>query len=53
VTDVSGSAGGLVADASDPADARVRLVQITGMGERELLRTIPLWRPAQARFATA
>jgi hypothetical protein len=27
--------------------------KITGKGERELLRTIPLWRPAQARFATA
>jgi DNA-binding MarR family transcriptional regulator len=46
-------ARGLVADAADPADGRVRLVRITGKGERELLRAIPLWQQAQARFATA
>ena len=46
-------ARGLVGDAPDPADARVRLVRITAKGERDPLRAIPLWRKAQAGFETA
>lgn len=44
---------GLVRNAADAADARVRLVQITEKGQRELAKAIPLWRKAQAEVHAA
>jgi DNA-binding MarR family transcriptional regulator len=40
---------GLVRDSLDPADGRVRLVQLTDKGRRELVKIMPLWRKAQAQ----
>ncbi len=44
---------GLVRDAVDPADGRVRIVEITARGRRDFLKAMPLWREAQARVETA
>src|SRR5271170_1410320 len=40
---------GLVRDCLDPSDGRVRLVQLTEKGRRELVKIMPLWRKAQAQ----
>ena len=40
-------AEGLVRDAADPGDRRVRLVLITAKGRARLTRAVPLWRRAQ------
>jgi DNA-binding MarR family transcriptional regulator len=45
---------GLVRDAVDPSDARVRLVQLTDKGRREFTKiVVPLWREAQAQVVKA
>jgi DNA-binding MarR family transcriptional regulator len=44
---------GLVRSAFDPIDARLRLVEITEKGERELEKAMPLWRQAQEQLQTA
>lgn len=44
---------GLARDVADPSDRRVRLVQITEKGRRELAKVMPLWREAQARVEKA
>lgn len=41
---------GLVADASDPEDRRVRAVLITNAGRRRLKKAAPLWRRAQEQL---
>jgi DNA-binding MarR family transcriptional regulator len=46
-------ANGLVRNLSDPADGRVRKVQITDKGKRTLLGALPLWREAQAQIEKA
>jgi DNA-binding MarR family transcriptional regulator len=46
-------AKGLVRNARDPADGRVRIVQITDVGQRVFLRAVPLWRGAQAQVDNA
>jgi DNA-binding MarR family transcriptional regulator len=43
------AASGLVADALDPSDRRVRAVAITPAGRRRLAAAVPPWRKAQAR----
>ena len=45
------AAKGLVRNAPDSADGRVRVVRITEKGRRALLKAVPLWRSAQARVA--
>ena len=40
---------GLVEDQSDPSDARLRIVQITEKGRRELDDAMPLWRRAHTK----
>jgi len=47
------AAKGLVGNAIDPADGRVRIVRITDKGRRALLKAVPLWRGAQALVDTA
>jgi DNA-binding MarR family transcriptional regulator len=47
------AAKGLVRNAIDPADGRIRIVQITDKGRRALLKAVPLWRGAQALVDTA
>jgi DNA-binding MarR family transcriptional regulator len=41
-------AKGMVKNATDPADARVRIVRITEKGLRTLREALPRWRNAQA-----
>jgi DNA-binding MarR family transcriptional regulator len=43
------AAKGLVRDAPDSADGRVRVVRITEKGRRALLKAVPFWQNAQAR----
>ena len=43
------AAKGLVRNAADSTDGRVRVVRITEKGRRALLKAVPLWRGAQAR----
>ncbi len=43
------AAKGLVKNAPDPADGRVRIVLITDKGRRTLRGALPIWRGAQAR----
>ena len=40
-------AQGLVADAADPDDRRVRALTITGKGRARLRKAVPFWRRAQ------
>ncbi|HLJ70272.1 MAG TPA: MarR family winged helix-turn-helix transcriptional regulator [Roseiarcus sp.] len=40
---------GLIRNVGDPSDRRVRLVQLTDKGRRELAKVMPLWRAAQAQ----
>jgi DNA-binding MarR family transcriptional regulator len=47
------AAKGLVRNAIDPADGRVRIVRITDKGRRALLKAVPFWRGAQAQVDTA
>ena len=47
------AAKGLVRSSADPADRRVRKVQITDKGQRILLGALPLWREAQAQVEKA
>ncbi len=42
-------AKGLVWNAADPADGRVRIVRIAVKGQRALRKAVPLWREAQAQ----
>lgn len=42
-------AKGLVQNAADPADGRVRIVRIAVKGQRALRKAVPLWREAQAQ----
>jgi DNA-binding MarR family transcriptional regulator len=44
---------GLVRDAIDPADRRIRIVRITDKGRRTLEKAVPLWRQAQAQVKRA
>ena len=44
---------GLIADAVDASDRRVRAVIITAKGSAKLRKAIPLWRCAQKRLETA
>jgi DNA-binding MarR family transcriptional regulator len=44
---------GLVRDLSDPSDGRVRIVQITEKGQRELSKAFSLWRQAHAKLEEA
>lgn len=44
---------GLVKDAIDAADRRVRIIRITEKGRRTLERAMPLWRQAQTQVARA
>jgi DNA-binding MarR family transcriptional regulator len=46
-------AKGLVKDRSDPSDARVRIIQITEKGQRELPPAISLWRQAHGKVEQA
>jgi DNA-binding MarR family transcriptional regulator len=46
-------ARGLVKDLSDPSDGRVRIVQITEKGQRELSKAISLWRQAHRKVEEA
>jgi len=46
-------AKGLVRNAPDSDDGRVRVVRITEKGRRALLKAVPLWRAAQARVDKA
>ena len=41
-------AKGMVKNATDPADGRVRIVQVTEKGLRTLREALPRWRDAQA-----
>lgn len=41
---------GLVADAHDPSDARVRAIRITARGRAQLSKAIPHWRRAEAKI---
>jgi DNA-binding MarR family transcriptional regulator len=43
------AAKGLVRNAPDSADGRVRIVRITDKGKRVLLKAVQLWRGAQAQ----
>jgi len=44
---------GLVKDAIDAADRRVRIIRITEKGRRTLERAVPFWRQAQAQVERA
>ena len=44
---------GLIANASDPEDRRVRAVLITEQGVARLSQAVPLWRKAQAQIDEA
>jgi DNA-binding MarR family transcriptional regulator len=44
---------GLVKEAIDAADRRVRIIRITEKGRRAMERAMPLWRQAQAQVACA
>ena len=44
---------GLVRNAPDSADGRVRVVRITEKGRRALLKAVPCWQDAQARVDKA
>lgn len=44
---------GLVADARDPSDARVRAVRITARGRAQLSKAIPHWRRAEAKIRSS
>jgi DNA-binding MarR family transcriptional regulator len=44
---------GLVRNAIDSSDGRVRLVRITDEGQRALAKAIPLWRQAKAKVEHA
>jgi DNA-binding MarR family transcriptional regulator len=44
---------GLVRSAFDPADARLRLLEITQKGQRELGKAMPLWHQAQDQLQAA
>ena len=46
-------AQGLVADATDPADRRVRAVLLTGKGRAKLRKAVPHWRRAQTQVQAA
>jgi len=46
-------ANGLLRNAPDPTDGRVRKVQITDKGQRTLFGALPLWREAQAQVEKA
>lgn len=46
-------ARGLVRDVADAHDKRVRIIQITDKGRRELRKAFALWQEAQARAAEA
>jgi DNA-binding MarR family transcriptional regulator len=46
-------AKGMVRNANDPADARVRIVRITDKGLRTLREALPRWRNAQAEIEKA
>src|SRR5271169_552259 len=41
---------GLARDCLDPGDARVRVIQLTERGRREIVKALPLWRQAQGRL---
>ena len=43
------AAKGLVRNAPDSADGRVRVVRITEKGRRALLKAVPFWQSAQTR----
>jgi DNA-binding MarR family transcriptional regulator len=43
----------LVRSTPDPADGRVRVVRITGKGQRSLLKAAPLWQQAQRQVEEA
>jgi DNA-binding MarR family transcriptional regulator len=47
------SVRGLVADADDPTDRRVRAVRITAKGRAQLSKAIPHWRRAEAQIRNA
>jgi DNA-binding MarR family transcriptional regulator len=44
---------GLVKDATDSTDRRVRIIRITEKGRRTVERAMPFWRQAQAQVARA
>ena len=44
---------GLVKDAIDATDRRVRIIRITEKGRRTLEKAVPLWRQAQAQVERA
>jgi DNA-binding MarR family transcriptional regulator len=44
---------GLVTDADDPTDRRIRAVRITAKGRARLSRAIPHWRRAEAQVRNA
>jgi DNA-binding MarR family transcriptional regulator len=44
---------GLVRDSLESSDGRVRLVQLTDKGRREIAKAMPLWREAQAQVEKA
>ena len=46
-------AKGMVKNATDPADGRVRIVQVTEKGLRTLREALPRWRDAQADIEKA
>jgi len=46
-------AQGLVADAADPADRRVRAVVLTRKGRAKLRKALPFWRRAQTQIEEA
>jgi DNA-binding MarR family transcriptional regulator len=46
-------AKGMVNNATDPADGRVRIVRITEKGSRALRQALPRWRQAQAEVEKA
>ena len=46
-------AQGLVADATDPVDRRVRAVLLTGKGRGKLRKAVPCWRRAQTQVQEA
>jgi len=46
-------AQGLVADAIDASDRRVRALTITGKGRARLRKAVPFWRAAQKRLEAA
>jgi len=44
---------GLARDCLDPGDARVRMIQLTDKGRREIVKALPLWRQAQMQLERA